>query len=883
MAGLSFEQRYQVLGELSRGGMGVVYKAEDRQLGRLVALKVMLGQSRENLEMVRRFQREAEVLAQLQHRHVVKVHDFGWVRSQPFLSMSYLQGQSLQQVLEQNLKETGEPLSLERAVEFLAPIAEALVLCHERGIVHRDLKPANIFLESETGRPVLLDFGVVKLGFSKESLSDPLTKTGDALGTPQFMAPEQFEVSASRPIDGKTDVWGLAATLFMLVTGEAVAESETLVGLYKAILFDSLRPASSVNEALPLSLDQFLERCFAKDSRERPTMQDFAAQLRAGFDRSAPVPRRAKLVPVGLVVVLLSVLASVVLASFAASPPRLLRAQAPELSAGKRVVIEGQVSGLASGAVVQVDDQAPMTLGVTAEGLFRRRLSLSEGAHRVQVYAENAFGTRSEVQTLSLELDLTKPRLRVLEKPEVIYEASLRVKMEASEPLTIVEGLPEPMTLGQGEQFVELPIKGYGKQVLRLQFQDRVGHSGRISLGVTRRRSFYVGPKELALGEYAGVFSSLDSALAAMGAEQRLVIGARRLEFIRHQTLVIENKSLLIEGLVVGGERPVVAVRQTAQLVVENSKLSFRKLDFVCPNSLGRHSEAVHRDMLSLKSGRLEFRECRFAKFQGNVVAHSIHSKAADMSVAVKDCVFEDNYSSVLHGLRASQWVMQDCQFRRNWSVMKVIVFESLRVSGCVFEGNQLGFDCKDGRSLVMEDCRFVGQGLNAIILKKVDSVRLKRVSIKNTNLKKDDESPVAIKARTYQSFAGEDVVIDGVFGHGFFFESGEGQVELRGCRVTGCYGSGKRAFSAGGGRVLIADSVFEKIGQGPSPGDTDGVVFTAETKGSLRNVTVRGVSGRALVSNVRSRMVLNNVTLAKNGQDIWEGQGAKVVKSEDP
>jgi len=199
---------YELLDELGRGGMGVVYRARDPRLGREVAIK-LLPAARCSETARERFRREGETMARLEHPHIVKVHDSGEEAGQLYLVMDLIQGQSLHDRLEQS-----GPLSVERAAELTRKLSLAVAAAHRVNVIHRDLKPANVLIDT-AGEPRLLDFGLAK---ALDSTGAELSKSGQAMGTPGFWSPEQAIGDRSR-IGPGTDVYGLGGLLYAALTG----------------------------------------------------------------------------------------------------------------------------------------------------------------------------------------------------------------------------------------------------------------------------------------------------------------------------------------------------------------------------------------------------------------------------------------------------------------------------------------------------------------------------------------------------------------------------------------------------------------------------------------------------------------------------------------
>jgi eukaryotic-like serine/threonine-protein kinase len=267
--------RYEILGELGRGAMGAVLRARDPAMGREVALKCILSTAFAGdliVEFRQRFYREARAAGALAHPGIVPVFDVGEDDGVPFLVMELVQGRTLDAALRQ-----GERYSLERVCEIGQQIAEAIGYAHRNGVIHRDIKPANILMTSReiygAERPRITDFGVAKLAGCEA------TTTGQLLGTPAFMPPEQFTGGA---IDGRTDLFALGVILYRMTTGEQPFPGETLTAVsYKVVHTEPIAP-SKLNPAIPKRLEAVILRCLAKSATDRyRTGEELAADLQA--------------------------------------------------------------------------------------------------------------------------------------------------------------------------------------------------------------------------------------------------------------------------------------------------------------------------------------------------------------------------------------------------------------------------------------------------------------------------------------------------------------------------------------------------------------------------------------------------------------------------
>ncbi len=248
---------YELIEEIGRGGMGVVFKARQKDLDRLVAVKMIRASLIASAEEVARFQAEARAAAALHHPNVIGVHEIGQVHGQHFFAMTYLPGPSLADLLHQR------PLPLEQAAGLLTTVARAVGHLHEHGIVHRDLKPSNILLD-EAGQPVVTDFGLVKLveGGAR------LTATDAIVGTPSFMAPEQAG-GKREDVGPLSDVYSLGAVLYALLTGRPPFAEATALDTLAQVLEGEPPQPRKLNPHIPRALEAICLKCLEKSPAER--------------------------------------------------------------------------------------------------------------------------------------------------------------------------------------------------------------------------------------------------------------------------------------------------------------------------------------------------------------------------------------------------------------------------------------------------------------------------------------------------------------------------------------------------------------------------------------------------------------------------------------
>jgi serine/threonine protein kinase len=247
---------FKIEKELGRGGMGVVYKAHELSLNRKVALKVLAPRLSSDEEFIKRFKREAMVVAALDHPNIVKILSYGQAGGVHYFAMEYVKAQDLGQIL----KEKGA-ISLEEALSITAQVASALEEASQRGVVHRDLKPPNIMVD-ELGRVRVTDFGIACF----QDSDTKLTRVGTFLGTPEYASPEQVSGQA---LDVRSDIYALGAVLYRMVSGQCAVTGDSPLAMVAKILTEPVTPIQEVNPSLPEPVCRLIDRMMAKDPAKR--------------------------------------------------------------------------------------------------------------------------------------------------------------------------------------------------------------------------------------------------------------------------------------------------------------------------------------------------------------------------------------------------------------------------------------------------------------------------------------------------------------------------------------------------------------------------------------------------------------------------------------
>ena len=401
-------KRYEILSPLGKGGMGMVYKAHDRELDETVAIKVLRAEFANTGEMAKRFRHEIKLARKVSHRNVCRIHDYGEDGGVRFISMEYVEGTDIKQLA----RDKGGYLEADEAFDVATQTADGLQAIHDVGIIHRDLKTSNI-MRDNSGRVRLMDFGIAKIGGADRSTGGGgLTSTGQIMGTPEYMSPEQC---LGDKIDHRSDIYALGIAVYEIFTGSVPFRGDTPVATLFKHIQDPVPFEGPVAARIPLSAVPVIRKALAKNRADRfgqatemaEALRKAQQQAKAGVPAdAAPTGGHPVIVPVGE-------------PGAAVTPTPTDRRRASRLD----IPVNFKIRRLGTaGTVLQEERTVAENMGRGGARVFTTMSSLAPGDIVELEHVDGPFKTRAEVRGSYVGKDrIRRLNLRFLDSPAPDY------------------------------------------------------------------------------------------------------------------------------------------------------------------------------------------------------------------------------------------------------------------------------------------------------------------------------------------------------------------------------------------------------------------------------------------------------------------------------
>jgi len=439
LIGSFFDGRYKIVRKLGAGGMANVYLAEDQELGRRVAIKILNDRHANDDQFVERFRREAKNAAALSHPNIVSIYDRGEAEGTYYIAMEFLDGRSLKELIV-----TRGPAPVPVAVEYTRQILSALRFAHRHGIVHRDIKPHNVLVDGE-GRVKVTDFGIARAGASQ------MTEAGSIVGTAQYLSPEQ---ARGTNVDQRSDLYSLGVVLYELLTGAAPFSGDTPVEIAMKHLSQAPEPPSAKRPNLPHDLDLLVMRALAKDPEERyQSAEEMDGDLER-IARGAAVSRETEESATQIISAATGPMAATA-ATMIAPPPRAIAAAAPPPTGGPPQVYYDLDEPIHRRPIWPWIAALAFVLGAGIGGWFLyKQISnkISSNAPVAVEYYVNMTETDAtqKIESIGLKADVQKG-------PNTDTAPGLVFKQDPTEGTKIPKGNPVTIWVSTGKPKVQVP------------------------------------------------------------------------------------------------------------------------------------------------------------------------------------------------------------------------------------------------------------------------------------------------------------------------------------------------------------------------------------------------------------------------------------------
>lgn len=807
--------RYEILEEIGQGGMGKVYLAKVKETGTTVVIKTLI-KVKKSAKEVERFHREGMALARLSHPHIARVYDFRLSNAgaseqcHPYLVMEYVSGQTLGQYFEARHR-AGLAFDAGLLKSIFAPLAKALIHCHESGIIHRDIKPENILIEEAEDtkvppRPVLIDFGLAKV--DKETtrrsleLSQQLTKSGQLLGSPAFAAPEQLhgEIEKFGPA---MDVWGWAASLYWAASGQLPYQVSGLYQLFAISDSEDPEPLRKHNPEIPLWLEQICSQCLQRNPHRRPSLTEALTVFK---NESAVSPTSSKRGPMlGLAAICLLILSALLFFNRDQELPQLELSLSRTITQAKTIQLKGRVLDEAP-ARLWLRGQAPKTkkrsYPVNEDGSFKVVVDLKDGQNTFSIWAEDQSGNLTQPERITLVKDDNPPNLTALVYPKLTYDSEVTVIGEFNEPSSIqMNGSAPSLFQPSFRQSIALSI---GRNSVMIMAKDEAGNVRKKTITITRHPVYHLVPASQPIGR-PNEFHSLAKALAKAAPLSRILIHPGTYE----SGYEIE-KSLELQGV---GERSKVVLRSSGEpLAIRAPKVYIRNLTI---ENTGSNNQC---DALQIFANDCHLENCTVtSKFRRglNIGYNSqLIGKRAPTGIRLEKCVFiESGQTGVVANLNSSASI-SGCKFIGN-KLHGLLVKQKAKIQfkNCRFEKNLMGLKLDLGGVANGKDSVFILNKEEGITVEIRSQASISRCQlIENGGIDRKSKFSQARATFSSRLKLTDCVLKDGARDGVFSYELS--QIELNNCEIRNNGGFGVKAQVKS--TIDLRGCILKNNGRGP-------------------------------------------------------------------
>lgn len=804
---------YEIDKEISRGGMGVVFKARGKEDGKAVALKVIKASS-PSIEFVERFKLEARALERLDHPNIVGLHGFSWESQTPFIAMEWVDGVPLDEKIKEHLREHGTvpPFDWTRTVHL--SLAKALKYCHEQGMVHRDVKPANVLIEKGTGRAVLVDFGLLKRDASQlkgdfQSISEELTKSGLALGTPQYMAPEQLnDKEVFGEIGPKADVWGLGASLYFCLVGHAPYQGSS-IQIYKALMDRDPVPPGDINDQIPLALDELCQRCLTRESSDRIGMAEFV-KLFANNDLTLSAHRKvSKWLWVFAALAIILAAGSIYWVSLDRIPPKLTVSHTELTMGAAGASLDGTVEDENASHVLVQWEGKKIEVALDEKNQFTLKLDPPKKVKAtLRAIAIDKDGNKSDGIKLIVRKDIVAPTILIDSKDSLItYGAEIVIAGRCNEDGSKIVVKPREATVTGNRFEISVPVE-LGDNSLQLTCTDLYGNQTSQDIKVARRPRLLVGTwtGSKPAGAQAE-FKTIQEALRAVKPQSQILIAPGQ-----YPGPVTISKQLSAIEIVGMGEVEFLVQNEKA-VEIDGRGILLRSLVFKVNQDLGDIDSRVAKTfgLVTARGRDCVFQDCEFSESPGVAVFLSGPAdkrRRKNYDLILRNCVFRGNKLSSVQAESAAYLLIEKCLFENGADTGFYGLGGLAIINDTVFKNNGYGAVIEIGSKAEFKNCKFqandeaglrvVGVRSNARI---EDSLFDGNGKERNENGNHDRQLVVADNGQ----LIGVRLVVKNGLGSGVIVRE-QSILELRGCKVIENNFSGVCVWGESTARLVDCD-----------------------------------------------------------------------------